>query len=63
MNTDYNMNESRKKTLEWIADNLENLKLCNESESVDEIVDSLKDTEAGGPIGLTREMLEGMTRS
>lgn len=47
-------------TLEWIEDNIDKLKLSNESENIEDIVKKIEDVEAGGPIGLTREMLEGI---
>ena len=53
-------NESRMFTLEWIEDNIDKLKLSNESENIEDIVKKIEDVEAGGPIGLTREMLEGI---
>jgi hypothetical protein len=61
-NEEYEMNDSRKNTLEWINDNIDRLKLSNESESIDDVVAKMIDVGVGGPIGITREMLEGTER-
>ena len=52
-------NNSHNNTMKWIQNHVEQLKLSNESNSVDDIVSEMDSEIVVGPIGITREMLEG----
>ena len=60
MNTinDASVNSARKKTLDWITNRLDELKLDNESESIDLIFGEMKDYTVNKVAGLTKEMTE-----
>lgn len=51
--------ESRKTTLDWIGKHMEQLKQDNSSESIDDVVQQMKNINLAGSAGLTKEMLGG----
>ena len=61
MNTtnDISVNPARKKTLDWITSHMDELKLDNESESIDLVFGEMKEYTINKVAGLTKEMIEG----
>lgn len=53
------MSKSRENTLKWIQEHMDDLKVDNESEDVDEMVSAMDGRYIHGSIGLSKEMLEG----
>ncbi|MBR1742972.1 MAG: hypothetical protein IJ733_14110 [Lachnospiraceae bacterium] len=56
------MNETRTNTLDWIKSHMEKLKLDNESDDINNIVEEMKGITIDMPIGLTKEILEEKTK-